>query len=112
MRVAGITEEEGENLREKIKEIGLTVGVEIRNHDINIVHRSGQRGARPRIVLVCFISREVKHELLKKRKDIEALKNIYIGDDLTPLRAKLYKRLSHLKMSERLIPRMASFIAI
>ena len=88
MRVACITEEEGENLREKIKEIRLKVGVEIRDHDINVVHRSGQRRARPRIVLVRFISREVKHELLKKRKnfkDIKALKNIYIGDELTPL---------------------------
>ena len=69
LRVAGITEEEGENLREKIKQIGLKVGVIIRNHDINVVHRSGHRGARPMIVLVCFISREGKHELLKKRKN-------------------------------------------
>ena len=117
LRIAGIAEEEWENLKEKVKEIGLKVGVEIRYHDINVVHRSGQRGggARPRIVLVRFISRDVKHVLLKKRKNfkvIEALKNIYIGDDLTPLRAKLLKRSSHLGMSERLIPRMASFIAI
>ena len=99
MRIAGIAEEEGENLREKVKEIGMKVGVEIRDQDINVVHRSGQRGARPRIVLVRFVSRDVKHELLKKRKnfkDIEALKNVYIGDDLTPLRAKLLKKVKSL----------------
>lgn len=52
MRIAGKPKEEGENLRKKNKEIGQKVGVNIHNADINVVHRSGLRGARPRIVLV------------------------------------------------------------
>ena len=71
----------------------------IHDTDINVVHRSGPRGARPRIVPVRFISREVKYEMLKKKtefKDIETLKNINIGNDLTPMRAKLLKKIKSL----------------
>ena len=88
----------GEPERED-KRVRTKVGVNIYDADINVVHRSGPRGARPRIVLVGFISREVKYEMLKKKKefkDIGTLKNIYIGDDLTPMRAKLLTKIKSL----------------
>jgi len=78
-------------------------GVEVKVEDIAAVHRTGKavRGHRP--ILVKFVSRRKKRELMKKKKslkDVAAYKNVYINDDLTPLRARLLgtvKRLDTIK---------------
>ena len=101
MRIAGLPETENENVREKVNNIGQRIGVTIPESAINVVHRTGPRGGPrpPRMVLVRFASREVKYELLRNKKnlkDIPDLKGIFIGEDLTPLRAKLLRKVKSL----------------
>lgn len=70
------------------------MSVEILNGDINVVHRSGPRGIRPRQIICRFVSRDTKIELLKSKKklrDSDDYKNVFMHEDLTPLRAKLLK---------------------
>ena len=94
LRINGIPEEEGENLKAKILKIGQAMSVEILNSDINVVHRSGPRGIRPRQIICRFVSQDTKIELLKSKKklrDNDDYKNVIMHEDLTPLGAKLLK---------------------
>ena len=91
LRISGLPEEEGENLKDKIVKVGQVMGVEILNRDINVAHRSGPKGVKPRQIICRFVSRDTKIELLrnkKKLKESEEYKNVYMHEDLTPLRAK------------------------
>ena len=44
LRISGLQEEEGENLKTKVLKIGQAMGIEVGVGDINVVHRSGPRG--------------------------------------------------------------------
>ena len=94
LRLHGIAEEEGENLKDIIAKIGQALDVEIKSTDINVVHRSGPKGARPRQVICRFLSRDYKVALLKNKKKLkenESFKGVYMYEDLTPLRARLLR---------------------
>ena len=94
LRISGIGEEDGENLRRKMIDIGARMGVVIPEGAINVVHRSGQKGAKPRQILCIFVTRECKTDLLKKRKelkDMDEYRGVYLYEDLTPLRARLLR---------------------
>ena len=45
LRLHGIAEEEEENLKDIIVRIGQAMSVEIKNNDINVMHRTGPKGA-------------------------------------------------------------------
>ena len=94
VRISGIAEVDGENLKLKIIELGDEMGLSITERDINAVHRLGpaRQGARSRAIIVRFFARDIKHDFLvnkNKLKDKEAYRNVYINEDLTPLRSKL-----------------------
>ena len=94
LRINGMPEKEGENLRDKIIELGQVTGVDIRQGDIDVVHRSGPKGGRPHQVICRFISRDTKSDLLKNKKkfkDSDYYKKAFIHEDSTPLRARLFK---------------------
>ena len=68
----------------------------IRESDIkNACHCLGpnrQEGNRPRAVIVRFFARDTKHDFLvnkNKLKNKENYREVYINEDLTPLRSKL-----------------------
>ena len=73
--------------------------------DISVCHRNGPRKFRDEVntkrpILCQFVSRNVKSDVLKRRKTLNTFggdendgpkyKNVYINEDLTPLRAKLH----------------------
>ena len=95
VRIHGIKSasgETGEEVEQKAIQVFKTVGVEVKPDDLATVHRAGKekKGARP--ILVKFISRRKRQEVMEKKKVLkekEDHKGVYINDDLTPLRAKL-----------------------
>ncbi|KAL8609226.1 hypothetical protein ACOMHN_036670 [Nucella lapillus] len=84
--------ETGEEVEQKVIQVFKAVGTEVKPDDLATVHRAGKekKGARP--ILVKFISRRKRQEVMEKKKVLrekEEHKGVYINDDLTPLRAKL-----------------------
>ena len=73
--------------------IAAAVDVVIKPDNINTIHRLGpKREGRSRQILVRFVHREPRFNLLKNRADLrktEHYKNIYIAEDLTQLKFKL-----------------------
>ena len=93
IRISGITEVDGENLKGKIVEIGVEMGLNVVERDINACHRLGPKHqGRARAIIVRFFARDIKHDFLvnkNKLKDKDNYRNVYINEDLTPLRSKL-----------------------
>ena len=69
---------------------GVKYGVTVTKDDISVCHRVGKpkNGTRP--VIVKFISRRKRREVMVAKKNLRTSHpNVYINDDLTVLRAKL-----------------------
>ncbi len=78
--------------------IGGDCEVVFKSEDISVCHRVGRKvegGARrrPRDVLCRFVTRATKMAMMsnkKKLKEKEGYKDVYINENLTPMRAKLF----------------------
>ena len=66
-------------------------GADVKEVDIAAVYRVGRVGRGPRPVLMKFVSRRKRSEIMEKKspKGKDGYQKVYINDDLTPLRAKL-----------------------
>ena len=51
LRISGLPEEEGENLRLKVIKFAEGLSVMIQDEHMNVVHRSGRKGVKPRQIL-------------------------------------------------------------
>lgn len=95
LRIVGLAEEEDENeeiLQAKTIEVAADMGVTVEPGDISTVHRLGKPGERSRPVIVRFCHRKKRNEMMIKKKELKRKgRNIYINEDLTPLRATLLK---------------------
>ena len=93
IRVAGISEEQGETpegLEAKIVGVCKDVGVNITPDAFAAVHRVGKKGDKPRQVMVRFVSRRVRDTVVGRKKVLkEQDKGVFINDDLTLLRSKM-----------------------
>ena len=49
-------------------------------------------GAGPKPLIAKFVRRETKHQLMKNRRNLKNT-NIFVNDDLTPLRSKVSREL-------------------
>ena len=81
-------------------------GADVRQSDISACHRLGKttNGSRP--VIVRFVSRKKRTEILQKKKSLRSAANpshhkVFINDDLTPLRSKLFKYVKDLPSTEK-----------
>lgn len=107
VRVFGIKQEESETadqVEEKVLEVFTKVGADIKLEDMAVVHRVGklQHGSRP--VLVKFVSRRKRREVMEKKKALKGkagCEKVFINDDLTPLRARLLGYVKRLECVER-----------
>ena len=94
VRNFGIRQVEGETA-EQVEQRALGVfkeaGADVKEEDIAAVHRVGKVGRGPRPVLVKFVSRRKRSEVMEKKslKGRDGYQNVYINDDRTSLRAKL-----------------------
>lgn len=101
LRISGLAEdadETDESLRGTLVQLAADCSVSITSDDISVCHRVGPKpgagATRKRPVLCRFISRRHKRAILaskKKLKDKDAYKYVYVNENLTPLRAKLFK---------------------
>ena len=102
LRIHGLIENEGETneeLTEKLLTLCRDTGVgDIAASDISVCHRIGakRRNGRPvanRPVLCKFVSRNIKTKVLKNKKNLagkEPYDRVYVNEDLTGLRARLF----------------------
>ena len=95
VRVFGVkskTDETPDDVEAEVLAVFRKTGTEIDKQDISVCHRVGKatKGTQP--IIVRFISRRKRTEIMRKKKSLKSDTNkLFINDDLTPLRAKLLK---------------------
>lgn len=95
VRISGVTQESNESpeqLEKKVMRVMTDAGVKVKPDDISAMHRAGKPRSGPKAILVRFVSRRTRAELMKKKKTLKeknGYDRVYINDDLTPLRARL-----------------------
>ena len=78
----GLPEEREENTKQvMMKIINSVMKVEINNSDIVAAHRLPGKPGKPRPIIVRFINKDVKHEVIRERKRLSG-HNIGMQDDL------------------------------
>ena len=99
VRISGITESSDSNasLEKKVVKLLQDTGTKVTEHDIAACHYTGgaRNGSRP--VIVRFVSRRTRTLIMKSKKNIkEKNPRVFINDDLTSLRSKLFSYVKHL----------------
>ena len=112
VRINGVIESEREDLYKVIsdlfKNMDTDIKKDIKPEDISECYRIGKslthgnrNGSRSRPILCRFVSQNLKRKVMQSKKNFrgnERTKNIFVNDDLTPLRAKM---LNFIKQSKR-----------
>ena len=98
LEIVGLNETPGEDLYKILSKLGEVIDVEIQKKDIDICHRvPTRRSIIPKPVIVRFINRWKKQEILDKKPRITTRdlnlpgpeRDVYIGDHLAPFQRKL-----------------------
>jgi hypothetical protein len=96
--------ETAEGVEEKAMKVFKDAGVELVKEDIAVAHRAGGGGRGPKPILVKFVSRRKRNEVMRAKKNLkgkENYKNVFINDDITPLRARLLGYVKRMEVVER-----------
>ena len=91
IKVVGL-KEEGEDTEQKVLGVFKAVGADVTAVDVCVVHGTGDRKRKGRPILVGFVSRKKRKEVMQKKKvlkDKREYAGVYVFDDLTTLRAKM-----------------------
>ncbi|KAJ8246345.1 hypothetical protein GJAV_G00266670 [Gymnothorax javanicus] len=103
--IRGIPEEEGEDTNETIKKVGEAIGVNIEDIDISVSHRFGRsQNGKPRPIVVKFVRRDTRTKVMQAKKNLRGsseYKGVFIDEQLTPLRAKLFSLVKNDADTER-----------
>ena len=73
-------------------EVLQDAGVKLERRDISAVHRAGREKDGKQPILVKFVSRKTREDVMKMKKnlqDMEGYDGVFITDDLTPMRRTL-----------------------
>ena len=97
MRLYGVVEKDDEVTSKVVAKVCNDLGVQVREEDISVSHRlpyrrfvDGQPKSKP--IIAKFVRRDTKTEVMKKKKNLKgmpAYSDVFIADDLTPLRSKM-----------------------
>ena len=105
VRIFGIpvdSTETPEMTEKKTLELLNKTGVTVTESDISACHRLGKPSNGTRPVIVRFVSRRKRTEVMRKKKVLrEKAEKIYINDDLTPLRSRLLKLVKELPITDK-----------
>lgn len=107
VRVFGVSQSDSESAEEverKVTHVFKEAGVEVKPDDIAAVHRVGKGNKGPRPILVKFVSRRKRNEVMAKKKSLQSkdnFKRVFINDDVTPLRARLLGYVKRLEKVEK-----------
>ena len=111
-----IPETEGEDTDRLVLDVAKSAGVMLSPDDIDVSHRVGrQKNNKPRSIVVRFLSHNVREKVFSSRKDksasrvrshplltAEALRQVYISENLTPENQKLLFVCRQLKASDQI----------
>ena len=94
VRIFGLEETRNEDTTEKVVELAADMGVAITAKDISVSHRlpqSGKRADKAKPIIVKFVRRFTKQLLLRSKelRKKENRKNVYVEEDLTPVRSRM-----------------------
>ena len=95
IRIHGLAyakDEKVEEVEKKAMKVFEDAGLEIEDRDISILHRAGKEKDGTKPILVKFISRKTRNDVMKMKKNLkekEGYEGVFITDDLTPLRMRL-----------------------
>ena len=67
-------------------------GVQITANDVSTCHRLPGGGSGPKPLIAKIVRRDTKHQLMKNKRNFENT-NIFVNDDLTPIRNKITREL-------------------
>ena len=91
--ISGMAEAHGENTTQMVIKLAKEVGMDLEEQDISVSHRLGEKHTvRPRPIIAKFVRRDVKVQLLQRKKqlrDTTSYKSVYIDEQLSPLRVKM-----------------------
>ena len=102
VKIFGVPFHPNENTNDIVRRIGVSIGVQIRDSDISVSHRTGRvNGSNPRPIIVKFARRDVKYMVMRNKKFARNIKTdaygttvrLFIDEHLTPMRAKVCKHL-------------------
>ena len=111
VRIFGIRQAEGETAEQvELSALGVfkEAGADVKEEDIAAVHRVGKVGRGLRPILVKFVSRRKRREVMEKKKSLkgkDGYQKVCINDDLTPRRAKLLALVKRLDNVDKAAPR-------
>ena len=87
--ISGMAEAHGENTNQMVVKLAKEVGMDLEERDISVSHRLGEkRTARPTPIIAKFVRRDVKVQLLQRKKQLRGktgYKSVYIDEQLSPL---------------------------
>lgn len=91
IRINGIEQNENENTNDIIKQLASDIGIAITDSDISVSHRLPGRPGSTKPIIVKFVRRDMKTQMMKNKRKLKdaGRRNVYLNDDLTPLRAKI-----------------------
>ena len=92
MRIFGVQEEPGEDVYAKVVSVAEKAGVQITANDVSTCHRLPGGGSGPKPLIAKIVRRDTKHQLMKNKRNLKNT-NIFVNDDLTPIRAKVTREL-------------------
>ena len=117
MRIFGIPEQAAEDTNQIVIDLAKKVNINITNNDISVSHRLGPVrrsdsetiSHSPRAIIVKFVRRDVKVAIMRNKKYLKNKKskdlkdgehNVYINEDLTPLRMRMKNALEREGVSD------------
>ena len=96
--------EKAEDVEKRALEIIHDAGVDCTPDDLQAVHRAGKEKDGIKPVLVKFVSRRKRRQLMVSKKVLkgkEGYDGIYINDDLTPLRSRMLGYVKKLEVVDK-----------
>lgn len=103
VRLSGVPEEEGEDCEKKVNDFFSLLD---HSPKINRVHRVGKKDSnsvKPRQILCQFTNYPDKKETMKLKQKLKSIKkDVYINEDLTRKRAKLFKLARDIKGEKKI----------
>ena len=85
-----------ENTDKVIIDLAGKMGVQLQEDDISVSHRLLARGGKPPPLIVKFVSRNTRAQLITnkhKLKEAEGYSSVFLTDNLTPQHSKLPRKL-------------------
>lgn len=101
VRIIGVQETNDENVTDIVLNMMKSLKVDVDHNDIAACHRIGEnRGSgKPRPIIIRFVNREKKYQLFRRKKELKdhsEFSKVYIHEDLTMMRLKLYHYVKNL----------------